>query len=479
MDQMCLISRGLRNAVLALVAVAATLISGCVTITNPTGGNTGSNQVPVSIHLNSAYCNNLKVTLDSADVTQFFTVTGNQSVTGNLNILTGGSHTLTASANTQQYWLLFPMCLNGYDGTDTKTFSVPSGQVVYVVSQSPNQILQFLVSPNGTLVPLNPAATTTQTGLTFPVVDPKGKHFYAVPSNGGTVYHWTINSDGTLTSAAPALTSAPAQIRSLVIDPTAQFAYISAVGAPGTTNISSYSIGPDGSFNNLNSNVSVSGLASLKMHPGGHLVFAFGGGVGGAGDTIYGFGIGSNGSLTPTNPASFVAPTAIGCSAFDPTGNFYYMATSTGNAAQSAILQFSVSSGGSLLPLSPASVSVPPTSASPLRGPACPVVDPVGRFVYASNGNQILNYRLNADGTLLALGTSSSGGNDGFQLVIDKTGQFMYVNHNFSHNITQFSVPATGGAPTALTPAIVPPITPGGAAPTGSLVNTWVGTGPP
>jgi 6-phosphogluconolactonase (cycloisomerase 2 family) len=72
----------------------------------------------------------------------------------------------------------------------------------------------------------------------------------------------------------------------------------------------------------------------------------------------------------------------------------------------------------------------------------------------------------------MALGTSSSGVNGGYQVLIDKTGDFMYVSNSFSHDITQFSVPSSGGTPTALSPPIVP------SAPNGTLVNTWIGAGP-
>jgi len=115
--------RVIRNVL--FLGLPSLLIGGCVTITQPTQGSVVSNPVAAAVTVKlPQYCDSFKVTLDGADVTGQFSPLppGGTPSQANFASLAGGNHTLAASANTLQYWVLIPYC--GADG-DSATFTVP------------------------------------------------------------------------------------------------------------------------------------------------------------------------------------------------------------------------------------------------------------------------------------------------------------------------------------------------------------------
>jgi hypothetical protein len=100
------------------------LSAGCVTITAPPKNSVVLSPAAASITVNlSQYCDSFKVTLDGTDVTNQFNQLPPSATPSNATLnLAGGDHTLVATANTKQYWILIPYC--GSDG-DSSNFTVP------------------------------------------------------------------------------------------------------------------------------------------------------------------------------------------------------------------------------------------------------------------------------------------------------------------------------------------------------------------
>ena len=106
------------------LCLAVVLLSGCVTIIQPpNGANTGSTVVS-EVGFRSQVCvNTFRAELDGNVVTQQFSPQPPAATRPQATFsgLAAGSHTLTASAETLQYWFLFPYC---GQGSDTVTFTV-------------------------------------------------------------------------------------------------------------------------------------------------------------------------------------------------------------------------------------------------------------------------------------------------------------------------------------------------------------------
>lgn len=110
----------------AIAVLAATgLLAGCVTITRPPEGYVSPNGTVVAeVGFRSQVCSNtFHATLDGNDVTASFSPQPPAATLprATFSSLSPGSHTLTVSAKTLQYWFLIPYC---GDGSDTVAFSV-------------------------------------------------------------------------------------------------------------------------------------------------------------------------------------------------------------------------------------------------------------------------------------------------------------------------------------------------------------------
>jgi hypothetical protein len=117
----------LRAGRLALV-VAIVVVSGCVTITRPTKSSTiTSATVMAEVSFRTPYCTGFSARLDGNDVTQSFNprTTGMGSTQATLAGLPPGSHTLVATAQTQQYWFLIPYCAAETDSVTFTTTAAP------------------------------------------------------------------------------------------------------------------------------------------------------------------------------------------------------------------------------------------------------------------------------------------------------------------------------------------------------------------
>lgn len=148
-----------------------TLLAGCVSITRPPEGYvSNASTVVAEVGFRSQVCSNtFEAELDGNTVTALFSpqppaATLPQATFTNLS---PGSHTLTVSAKTLQYWFLIPYC---GDGSDTVTFSVsapplpalgfaPTGALTINAGTSTN--VRATVSPvqgNPTTVNLTPGS---------------------------------------------------------------------------------------------------------------------------------------------------------------------------------------------------------------------------------------------------------------------------------------------------------------------------------
>jgi hypothetical protein len=123
-----------QTVVARMAFLSSLLLAGCVTITRPPSNFQTPTGTPVvaEVGFRSQVCaGTFRASLDGNDVTQSFSP---QPPTASLpqatfTGLTPFSHTLRASADTLQYWLLFPYCGSGSDSVNF-TVTLPDDKVL-------------------------------------------------------------------------------------------------------------------------------------------------------------------------------------------------------------------------------------------------------------------------------------------------------------------------------------------------------------
>ena len=174
-------------------------------------------------------------------------------------------------------------------------------------------------------------------------------------------------------------------------------------------------------------------------------------------NTISQYTIGSTGALTPKSPATVSSIAGVLNSTpssvvVDPSGKYAYVA----NSGTDFISQFTVGSGGGLVPMNP------PTVQSSLTAGTAPIsvaVDPLGRYVYAANNfdNTVALFTIGTGGKLTFVDTypSGSGAPPGpTSIAVDPTGKYVYVANENSNFISQYKID-TGGVLTPMANATV------------------------
>jgi 6-phosphogluconolactonase (cycloisomerase 2 family) len=147
----------------------------------------------------------------------------------------------------------------------------------------------------------------------------------------------------------------------------------------------------------------------------------------------------------------------------DPADKHAYVA----NLKDSTVSQFSIGTDGTLIPLTPATVSTLPTSTG-TPNPSAIAIDPTGKYAYVTNfgddlpappagASTITQYTVNADGTLslnsAATAVTGSGPN-AITFVVTSSGEYAYVVDVGDGTVSQYSISSTGVL-TALSPATV------------------------
>lgn len=244
------------------------------------------------------------------------------------------------------------------------------------------------------------------------VVSPGSSSLYVVNKDDNSIVQFTIGNDGKL---YPNSTVNTPGIFPLAVARSSSFLFVADLyqplptcssASPCTGSVGVFPINADDTLNTAVSNVS--------------------------GNTNYW-------PLTlPANSAAVIAPTAI---ATDASGNYLYVAAydTTTTPAVGYIFGFSVGSDGTLTPLN----SGVPFSAG--QHPSALAEDPSGSYLYATDydGRGVLSYSIGSGGLLTAVSGSPFASGAGPQAVaVDTTGKYAYVANSQDSNVTAYSINA-------------------------------------
>jgi 6-phosphogluconolactonase (cycloisomerase 2 family) len=255
----------------------------------------------------------------------------------------------------------------------------------------------------------------------------------------GVVYQYAVGTDGSLTSLSAASVAAGMIPTSIVSDPTGRYVY---VVNEGDTTISQYVVGTGGGLVPLSPAAvslgepfpAIAGSAAT-IDPTGRFLYVV---VAprdppGLVASITQYSIGSGGTLTPLTPAYVnVSASAVGPLAIDPSGHYAYLAgATTGLGGQ--ISQFSLADDGSLSALTPAGVAATAPTTGIAIAPGGQTAYVLGSCIDSACDGQVARYTLGTEGTLTATGSTVLTGGHVIPLgmVFDTSGSSSYLLTNF------------------------------------------------
>jgi uncharacterized repeat protein (TIGR02543 family) len=233
---------------------------------------------------------------------------------------------------------------------------------------------------------------------------------------GGSISQYTIGPNGALTPMfTPKVSTGGNDPRYIAADPLGKYIYVSNI----TSNtVSQFTIGPDGSLAAMSTPTVLMGDVT-----GGKLYY----------------------------------PSGI---AVNPTSQYAYVALQQ----KSRVNQYTIGADGNLSALTPSTV-VSGDTANGRNGPASMAIDPSGKWAYVANGgsNTVSQYSIGADGTLSALtpflvatgGKTGAGSASDVKIASTSSGEYVYVANYFDGTVSQYSINATTGMLSQLTPFTV------------------------
>ncbi len=283
----------------------------------------------------------------------------------------------------------------------------------------------------------------------------------------GAVYQYSIGADGSVAPLSVASVPTGVSPRAVVSDPSGHYVY---VANQGDATVSQYAVGADGVLAALSpAVVAIAGPQNAgytaSIDPSGKFLYVVGSPRDPAGPSasIAQYAIQSGGTLVPLAQAYLsLSVFASGTLAIDSTGQYAYLPGAAG-APGGLVSQFSINADGTLSPLTPASVAAP-------QGTAAVTIAPSGQTAYLMSActdtacdGQIEAYAIGTNGTLMPTGMVTGVGGHIYpvEMGIDAAGANAYVLTNAmgvdtnAGAVYQYAVGSTG-ALTADMPTSLP-----------------------
>lgn len=314
----------------------------------------------------------------------------------------------------------------------TSCSSSGSSHLAYVATSS--GVFAYRISDgNGSPRSLLAAPFTLGRSPSSIVISSSNDLAYVADSSDNTIARVKIDpSSGSLSEITPRFTGAGISPSFMLLDPGGQFLF---VADEGSNDVTSYSIGSDGSLG-LGSTVFLgSPPSNMALSPSGDLLFVATPAFSGA---IYVFTV-SSGTLTSVAGSPFPVPNGLSTIAIDPSAKFLYAA----NPVTDTVSGFSILTGGVLatLPNSPYG-----NSTNGLKNPFALAVDPTSKFLYVANSSTttISEFDITGTGDLTAVTSSASAGSNPVFFAFDPDGKHLYVANSGSKSITQFTLNSDG-----------------------------------
>lgn len=245
-------------------------------------------------------------------------------------------------------------------------------------------------------------------------------NLYVANASSNNVVHFSVGSNGVLAkSDSITLSAAPVSV-AVSIDNK----YLYVVYGTSSATLDAYSLSSSGAIGSLVSEqtLTVPGYGSDTIIPSGIAV------------------IPSNNSATTTLTGTGVYVSAYDSSAYNPGGTI----NSTANPGW--VFGFTVGSNGALIP----------TNNSPYKAGVKPsgiTSDAVSRFIYVTDfaSNQLIGYSIQTDGTLNFMNNGPfKAGSQPSAIAVDPRGLFLYISNSLDSTISGYTISLPTGTPSTI-----------------------------
>lgn len=313
-------------------------------------------------------------------------------------------------------------------GAGTSSFAIaahPTGKFLYVANYFSADISGFQINPTtGALTAIATPPFGAELGVDALALDPTGAFLYAVSERSTNLWIFSVDSSsGALTNLSGSPTSISATDNgsaAVMVDPSGKFLYTLTEDSLSSK---IYAFSRDlatGAVTALASSpfpVDVAAHA-LATDPAGKFVLAVSNGPSTSFGTLSVYSLdNASGALTLIGTPTHTDPDPVAL-VVEPTGKYVY----TANESTSTVSAFSLSSAGSLSPISGS--PFPSGGNGTINGPGGIVADSSGRFLYVCNAsNDVSAFRINSStGGLTAINGSpfANGGNGPHGIAIVK-----------------------------------------------------------
>ena len=342
------------------------------------------------------------------------------------------------------------------DGTAPAAVSLsPNGKFAFSASNNGKQIYAFTIDQTTgqlTAVAGSPFPTGFATGSTYPdiAVDPQSAHLYLASAGDAKVAGFAINStSGALTALTGSPYTAGAGAGAIpAFSPNGKFLYVMDQAATGTAanSVFGYSIGTDGSLTAIAAAGFPAGAdpSWIAFTPDGNYAYVANSNA----DTISAYSVNATtGALTPLATPTFATDEHPQDLTIDASGTHLYAPVANGSTA-GAVDWFPINADGTLGTRSSIPAGVKPVFLA---------IDPAAAFAYVASagGAEVYGYAISATtGALTAVTGSpfSTGAGSLPQFItIDPSGKFGYTANEGTANLSEFTIDLTHGTLTAVT----------------------------
>ncbi|MBM0104775.1 beta-propeller fold lactonase family protein [Steroidobacter sp. S1-65] len=337
----------------------------------------------------------------------------------------------------------------GHGPVAAVTYKTADGkQFRYVINQDDDSVSAFsLGARDGSVVEVagSPFATG-DAGPTTALRHPTRPFLYVPNESGSSIAAFRIDTtSGALTSAG--VLASGAQPRWFVIEPSGRFAYAAGAGSELYT----YAIDQtSGSLTEAPaSRISVGGSSGgLVMERQGRYLYAFDPAAG----AISAFGIdATSGIPAPIAGSPFAAGPNATLALLHPNGRFIYVKHPASASSGAGLSAFTIDA---------ATGSLSKVQGSPFDSSANPVTvqfDPTGRYLYAGHAASGPSFNLRAYAVDTATGALTAGPGSPFStpssptsLNVDASGNYLYVTHESSNQLSSYRIETETGRLAAL-----------------------------
>lgn len=337
------------------------------------------------------------------------------------------------------------------DGTHPAAVSLaPNGKFAFSASDNGTKVQAYTIDQtSGALTLVGTYTTGFVTGSAYPdiAVDSQSAHLYLASAGDNKVAGFAINST---TGALTALTGSPyaagpgaGAIPAFSVDGKYLYVMDQAASGTGANSVSGYAIGADGSLTALAGSPYAAGTnpSWIAFTPNGKYAYVANSGE----DTISAYSV-SSGVLTPLATPKFATDENPQDLTIDTSGTHLYAPVASGSTP-GAVDWFPINADGTLGAKSSIPAGVTPIYLA---------IDPTAPYAYVAskNGAEVYGYAINTTtGALTAVTGSpfSTGAGSLPQFItLDPSGKFAYTANEGTGNISGFAINSTTGVLTAV-----------------------------